>query len=793
MPALLESPFMQFAFGDQAEGWSLFGPQQGEYSLPTAGMSASYLCAGRMCYAQMRFGASEVSVMEPGDSPHGFLRQAQAYHASNPNGVRFTLTFALPESHPLFLWKMEIANHGFQPIHPNRLELLRAHLPTVSNQQSANKIQKSGPAFFSNGWASLSHTGAYSAVERRRHPVVSSLVNPYLVNPATPHNGRIGHFGSDFFGVLGDRRSRMGLLAGFLSQQQHFGSLEVVFQSEAAELSLWANGDLARLDPGQAISTDWACLQFVHIDSPDPLAPYLEAVARQHSLEGSEMSRRSIPTGWCSWYHYFNKVAASDVRENLHAIRQAGADLPLQIIQLDDGFESRVGDWFSFRPAFPGGLAPLAKEIQAEGLTPGLWLAPFIAAANSRLARQHPDWLIQNQRGRPMYGGIASPLWGASTRGLDTSHPEALAYTRELVDTAVHRWGFPYLKLDFLYAAALPGRRRDPTLTRAQALRLGLEELRLAAGPQAVLLGSMCPLGPAIGLLDVMRVGPDVDVRWKPSLPVLGGVAIRDPDLPAARNAVHNTLVRAFLHRRWWINDPDCLLLRPDTQLSLAEVQTLASVIALNGGALFFSDRLVELPEERLKILRCLLPLIGQRPRLLDWFDEPTPRRLRLDMENASGIWHLLAQFNWRDAPQDLVFDLKEYELPDGQAYRGREFWSGQLCRLEAGGLVFPQIPVHGVVLLALRAESTEPQYLGSDLHISQGMEVCAWVATEDGVQFELERPGRAQGAVYLGLPRPPAACELNGEKVPAEAVAEGVYRIPVEFEASATILVHLG
>ena len=36
--------------------------------------------------------------------------------------------------------------------------------------------------------------------------------------------------------------------------------------------------------------------------------------------------------------------------------------------------------------------------------------------------------------------------------------------------------------------------------------------------------------------------------------------------MPSVRNALQNVLCRLPLHQRWWINDPDCLLLRPETR-----------------------------------------------------------------------------------------------------------------------------------------------------------------------------------------------------------------------------------
>ena len=105
---------------------------------------------------------------------------------------------------------------------------------------------------------------------------------------------------------------------------------------------------------------------------------------------------------------------------------------------------------------------------------PGLWLAPYMSIPRARLIREHPDWLLRGSLGRPVYAGF---VWDAFTTALDLTHPAVVEHTCRLISTATHEWGFP-IKLDFLYAAALPGRRHDPTLNRAQTLRIGLEKLR---------------------------------------------------------------------------------------------------------------------------------------------------------------------------------------------------------------------------------------------------------------------------------------------------------------------------
>ena len=387
----------------------------------------------------------------------------------------------------------------------------------------------------------------------------------------------------------------------------------------------------------------------------------------------------------------------------------------------------------------------------------------------------------------------AGYIWDRFTTALDLTHPEALAYTQDVVSAAVEEWGFPYLKLDFLYAAALPGRYRDPTLTRAQVLRKGLEMLRQAAGGDTFILGCGCPLGPALGLVDAMRIGSDVAPGWYPEYKIINPIYRLEPDEPAARNAIQNVLTRLPFHRRWWINDPDCLLLRQETKLSLAEVHSLATVIALSDGMLLLSDDLPALPPERTRIAQVLLPLLGTPACVLDWFDEITPRCLRLDLDGATGAWSLIAYFNWGDIPQEKILRLGDYGLEPSKVYYARRFWSGDSALVRKGTLDLGSVPAHGVALLALRQHSPgAPLYLGADLHISQGGEVRTW-RWDDGrgeLRFELERPGRARGMVDLYLPSPLKDVTVDENPLAWEKRQGGVYRLAVDFERRADVMV---
>lgn len=751
MNTTLENNWLQLILDSAGGGsWSALGRQASAPWISQARLEVHARPGGASAARQ----AVDISTFQQSDSPHGPLKIAELSFAPDEHGLAYRAEFALPALQPLLLWRIVLHNQGKTPTYIDRIELLkdgRVNFP-VPPSGAPQKL-----AFLSNGWQSWSYSGVYSAAERQRRTRLGVLQKPPNVNPQTPHTRRRGHFSSDMFAVLGDRAARSAILIGFLSQRQHFGSVEAALHESDPRLRLWANADSVRLDPGAELYSDWACLNLLHIDEPDPLAPYLEAVAREHSLVPNQ---HQVPTGWCSWYQFFQQLKATDIEQNLQTLQELSAALPLEIVQIDDGFEAQVGDWFDFQSTFPAGVAPLAEQIRRAGKTPGIWLAPFIVHPKSRLMSDHPDWLLRGRLNRPVNAGF---LWNTFTTALDLTHPQAMAYVEEVISTAVHRWGFSYLKLDFLFAAALPGRHLDPRRTRAQVLRAALETVRNAAGEQTTLLGCGCPLGSAIGLVDAMRISADVDVRWKPVFRGMRFFFNSEPHMPATRNALQNILVRAPLHRRWWINDPDCLLLRPEIELTLDELQTQASVVALSGGMLLLSDHLPDLPPERLRIAQCLLPIIGQRPRVLDWLDAHTPSRLRLDLQNTSGRWHLLALINWEDHPRQAVLDVGEYRLDENLDYYVREFWRGASGITRSGRFNLGSLPAHATALLAVRpVQPNQPQYLGSDLHISQGLEVSNWDNSPSGLRFRIERPGGVHGSVYLHLPQPPRQALVN-------------------------------
>ncbi len=248
---------------------------------------------------------------------------------------------------------------------------------------------------------------------------------------------------------------------------------------------------------------------------------------------------------WCSWYSYYNEITQPLMHQTIDGLQ----GLPFDVVQIDDGWQPRVGDWEA-GPDFPAGMAALAEHIGDRGFRAGLWLAPFIASADSRTFRERRHLFLRDDDGEPM---VAGHNWGGPYYALDTTAAETIEH---LVDVfgRVKSWGYDYLKLDFMFAGALPASRaRD--VPREQAYRDAVTLIRELVGDETYLLGCGVPVIASIGVFDGVRVGPDTAPYWY--------IRERADDYssPAARNAVVTSLHRLWLRGAFEL-DPDVVYFR---------------------------------------------------------------------------------------------------------------------------------------------------------------------------------------------------------------------------------------
>ena len=669
--------------------------------------------------------------------------------------------------------KLEVTNKSSKPLALKKMVVLEA---------SGKGLGLEGPIsswrFYQNGWQSWS-------------PAFARLVSDSLyVDPATdsyrrmhqPHFASAGakRLSSEWFTVIAPPTGP-SLLLGFVTSARQLGEIALEFtdRKEVPKLSACTYTDDFPLHPGEKLLSEELILAYG--DDPCELA---ETYA---SLWGDRMkARRSRPfTGWCTWYYFYGENTERDVLECVRKAKELA--LPLEYILVDDGYQQAIGDWLEVnRDKFPSGMKSLAEKIKDAGFKPGLWIAPFAAAQDSHLLAEHPDWVLKDKNGEPV---LAWEHWGVPCYGLDLSRPEVQDWLKELFAILHRDWGYEFFKLDFLFAGAMPGQRHNPRLTRAEALRLGLEVIRESVGDEVYILGCGAPLGPSIGIVDAMRIGPDVHPDWHPFW--------RDLTSPSAENSARNTMTRYFFHRRLWANDPDCILIRTrddQSNLVLNEVRTLVSIVGLSGGAVVDSDNLLSLRRGRLKYLRRILPPCPESARTVELFQRESPSIMVMEIERPWGKWWVAGVLNWGDRTVTTTLTLEELGIPPGR-YHLYSYWRGLYLGTTEGTIVLRRHQPHETVLLGIRPYLPEPQLLSSTFHITQGgveikqVERLA-VGKELRIWLHLKKPGIQFGKLIFVLPEEwrEGGAWVNGRRQALIRLGRRVVALGFTLEEEATV-----
>jgi len=338
-----------------------------------------------------------------------------------------------------------------------------------------------------------------------------------------------------------------------------------------------------------ASGASWELEDVVVLTGPDPQALFAELAAQLALTHPPRIPAERL-TGWCSWYCFGPDVTEADIVANLEAADAHG--LPLTYVQIDDGYQARMGDWLEPGPLVPD-PAGLCRTISSLGHEPAIWVAPFIAEAESTVLREHPEWFVADSDGQPLasdrisYGGWRNGPWFS----LDGTHPGAREHLQSVFSTMRHDWGCRYFKLDANVWGALPGgRRHDPSATRVEGYRLAMEAIREAVGDESILLGCNAPNWASLGLVDAMRTTDDI-ARTPRAIDLVARAGRR----------------RAWQGNRLWAADPDCLVVT-GSDLSAEQLEFHAAYIREIGGSVLSGDDLTKLTAVEIEAIRSCLP-----------------------------------------------------------------------------------------------------------------------------------------------------------------------------------------
>jgi alpha-galactosidase len=415
------------------------------------------------------------------------------------------------------------------------------------------------------------------------------------------------------------------------------------------------------LEPGQT----WELEEFM-LGAGGERQALLAALGQRIAKNHPPLRGETVPTGWCSWYCFGSKVTAKQVLDNLDVMAR---DVPaLKYVLIDDGYQPAMGDWLETGPAFGGGVQDVLKKIRAKGFEPALWVAPFIAEKDSKLFKDHPDWFIRDEAGKPLsadrvtFKGWRRGPWYA----LDGTHTGVREHLENLFRILRQVWGVVFFKLDANFWGAMHGGKfHDAKATRIEAYRQGMDAILRGAGDGFV-LGCNHPIWPSFGKIHGSRSSGDIKREWA-----------------RFASTARQNLSRNWQNGRLWWNDPDCVVLTG--KLPDDEYRFHATAIYASGGMLLSGDDLTKISPERQAMVKKLLPPTGVAAE----FEDDTLQVGYVRLKGKTAVCLL----NWSEQPQTLSCKLPGPCLVT-------DFWSGQALGRHEGTLELKGIPQHSARLL---------------------------------------------------------------------------------------------
>ena len=462
-----------------------------------------------------------------------------------------------------------------------------------------------------NGFQSWTNTRVFSTTDTLLaiHPLLDSIAAPMGDYALYSYPQKQGVLHGWTYGVC-QRSPQQHFLFGSVNEKSAYTL--VLFDVPNKVVAFRKDVKGRQLDPQKDKHKTFAALDIVALQGTEQQVwqqykQQLQAHLATHKTANNlAITQAQLPqkiSGWTSWYQYYTSVSEQIVLDNLQHFVQK--NIPIDVFQIDDGWQTFVGDWTQFNSKFGNGMHWLAQQIKTAKLKAGLWIAPFICQKQSAIYRYHPNWLLRNKKGEAIKAGY-NIMWRSSIYVLDFYNPEVRAYLKTVLHTILQVWDFDLLKIDFLYAVAL---QPPPNKTRGEVMFEAMKWLRKQA-TNKLLLGCGVPLGSAFGQVDYCRIGADVHIDWE-----MGALQkLKSRERVSTVNALQNTLFRHRLDGLVWGNDPDVSILRSEKNFLNAEQRfTLFFMNQLFGSVQFVSDNIGQYNAATLQLYKSQFPLLHKQ------------------------------------------------------------------------------------------------------------------------------------------------------------------------------------
>ncbi|MEM2027581.1 MAG: alpha-galactosidase [Candidatus Bathyarchaeia archaeon] len=627
---------------------------------------------------------------------------------------------------------------------------------------------------------------------------------------------------------------RAALLIGYMTFRRWLGVVKINYKQGdgITEFIVGFDGGDFPVEPKSVIHLE----EVIFMLGRDPwllLEKFGDLIKEKHGIK----TLNAPPVSWCSWYPYRHDVTEEDILENAKIAAGRLKALGLKYVKVDLGWQKNfLPSSYEENERFFHGLKWLSEELNKLGFNLGIWIAPFTISEFDYVYRDHPEWLLGDEREKPSsYGAWFWKPYG-KIYALDLTHPDAQEYLRKNVKLLAEK-GAKYFKLDFIGGPCNPSlrRRHNPRIVAGggvEAVRLGsriIAETVKSVNPDSIILNCNPYEVCGLGYFDLLYTCNDT-----------GNTGV----IPWSTMKENYTTVACHLwkNHRLGIIEPSCLCVGlPGT---LEEARIRATVAFLSGGEIDISDDLTTLPEDRWQILLSVLPPAPKSAKPLDLF-EPIPVKtfaysegfkevMSNELEENSGKrasrvwimpieadwdqWILLSLFLWEEPLKRQLKNIEENKialfeikwerlgLDPGERYWIYEFWSGQFLGevpthyertkvyLHPGNLKtlllssqkdLLRVAFSGpsVKLLAIRKARKHPWVVGTSFHITSGLDLkkVSWDEARGELSGEIWRPrGQSGFIVITGVNNKSIVAKVAGDIAPIIPSSKGSIKVPV-------------
>lgn len=574
-------------------------------------------------------------------------------------------------------------------------------------------------------------------------------------------------------------RDRRGIVMGAVGPAISYVKFNCHVDSGTVLLEIVSEMDNILVEPGETRQSEEVLML---------AQPYEKALATLFSwIAETHQARKHADAvfGWLSWYDLFFHVTESHITGIAETVKRFRDRIPLQVIQIDMGWELGGDMNFSMivdKNKFPHGLKASVENIRQAGAIPGIWMAPLFSDV------KRPDSWYQDKR-------YKDPK--ECDNRLDPTHPEVEHFIQKSI-VAMKDSGFSYFKFDYNYIGNF--QPDNPKMTKFELMRHLFSLYRQAVGDDCFLLACGAAARPVVGLADAYRIGWDTLARWK-SYP------LADDGLPTLPTDIYDgiftTALSSLMNTRLFINDPDVTYLLPRAEshiwqgakesfdpkkhgIGWPELKSFHSYVGLLGGMAMVSEPIRQAKYQQhnaLRMLEIVNPPAPDKGWSMNGDIDPWGRQFGFVAQRPWGAFASLVLWNKDDEPTDLTLDFHSLQAI-GKQFHVWSFWDEQYLGIGNASFVAKDVAAHGCALLRLTPISRRkdiPLVIGSNLHICMGSaELETIQTTPNEMKIELTDAGARNGKIFIYSPIPLEVKRTSGCQAFIVAMEKNVWIVAV-------------